>query len=124
MYNEEQLVSFGNYLFEKYGVMKCSADGRGTPLYQRSVADADLANWRHERREQGKPIIFGKGDQVTLSLPVAGGNYAFLDAKVINIHDVGRNTKYDLALVYNGKEHTRVYNIQEDLCLPGWTNNK
>lgn len=53
---ETHLVSFGNYLFGTYGVKVHSTDGKNTPLYQRQVSDADLANWKHENPDLGLPM--------------------------------------------------------------------
>lgn len=43
-----QLVSFGNFLLEKYKVMVYSNDGTNIPIYQRMVSNADLENWKEE----------------------------------------------------------------------------
>lgn len=40
------LVSFGNFLLERYGVMVMTNDGTNTPAYQREVTHADLCNWQ------------------------------------------------------------------------------
>lgn len=40
-----ELVNFGNFLFDKYGVAVMSDDGTNKPLYGRKVTDADLRNW-------------------------------------------------------------------------------
>ena len=44
------LISFGNYLFERYSVQVMSNDTKvpPRPLYQRKVTDADLQNWKEE----------------------------------------------------------------------------
>lgn len=44
---QKVLVSFGNYLFERYGVQVMSNDGTDKPIYQRMVTDADLKNFEH-----------------------------------------------------------------------------
>jgi hypothetical protein len=44
----ENLVSFGNYIFKKYGVMVHSNDGENKPIYQRTVTHADICNWQQE----------------------------------------------------------------------------
>ena len=46
-YNKKDLVSFGNYILEKYNVKKNLSSTPGEEvLHPRSVHDADLANWK------------------------------------------------------------------------------
>lgn len=45
---QEALVSFGNWLFNEYGVMVHSSDGKNEEIYGRQVCHADLANWEHD----------------------------------------------------------------------------
>lgn len=42
---KRKLVSFGNYLLEKYNVMVYSTDGKNIPIYRREVTHADIENW-------------------------------------------------------------------------------
>lgn len=41
---ETNLVDFGNFLFDEYGVM--AMNSKGEEAYQRKVTHADLANWK------------------------------------------------------------------------------
>lgn len=44
---QQIMVTFGNYLLERYNVQVMSNDGSNVPLYQRQVTDADLRNFEY-----------------------------------------------------------------------------
>lgn len=48
---ESKLISFGNHLFEKYGVMVHSNDGENKPIYRRQVTHADICNWEESYKD-------------------------------------------------------------------------
>lgn len=102
MFTEQQLVSFGNYLLLTYGVQVHSTDGKNNPIYQREVCDADLCNWKEEQIST----------TITLGQPVWFRLWsADIIGEVLSIHLHEGKTKYDLKLIGNNGETTRIYNV-------------
>lgn len=121
MYNEQQLAEFGNYLLRTYNVQVYSTDGRNTPLYERQVTDADLANWRHDAPDRNAwfPSRYNIGDQVVLSIcQVYGENPYPLKAKILSVHFYEGKVKYDLEIPVETGPPTRMYNIDSCFVLP------
>jgi hypothetical protein len=118
---EQELVSFGNYLLKRYGVMIYSNDGRNIPLYEREVSDADLSNWREDnpQKEDGGnnfTATFKHGDKVKVFLmPEAYSEFPGLVAHVTGVHFFLGKVKYDLELRFAGEFSTRIYNIDSIL---------
>lgn len=123
LYTERDLVSFGNYLFERYDVSVLSNDGRNTPLYQRQVHDANLQNWKGIPRKVGQEIGSGNllpsahqyGDHVSFRL---GEEATPMIAEIRGIHFFEGKVKYDLAVSVEANEVTRIYNVDSCWCKP------
>ena len=104
MFTESQLVSFGNFLFKTYGVCVHSTDGRNTPLGQREASHADVSNWKEGHPELtefypiGKPVWFK-----LWSTNVIG--------EILSVHLHEGKIKYDLKLIGDDGETTRIYNV-------------
>ena len=104
MFTGADVVSFGNYLFERYNVQVFSSDGKNTPIYQRQVTDADVCNWKGRMKDSD---VIHQGDAAWLRLWSAD-----IIAQVHAIHEYGDETvKYDLILTGGNGETTRVYNV-------------
>lgn len=104
MFTEAQLVSFGNYLLFTYGVQVHSTDGKNIPVYQREVSHADFENWKENQISPGGPISLGQPVWFRLwSADIIG--------EVLSIHFHEGKTKYDLKLIGNNGETTRIYNV-------------
>lgn len=102
MFTEAQLVSFGNFLLKTYGVQVHSTDGKNLPLFQREVHDADLCNWKEFQNP--RPISLGQPVWFRLwSADIIG--------EVLSIHQHEGKVKYDLKLIGNNCETTRIYNV-------------
>lgn len=105
-YSERQLVSFGNYLLKRYGVMVYSNDGRNTPIYEREVHDADLSNWKHENPEFDNtqyPSKHAIGDLVKVFLmPQGEDSFPGFTGKIIAVHFTNSKVKYDIELIFAG----------------------
>jgi hypothetical protein len=102
------LVTFGNFLLKRYGVMVFSTDGKNTPLYQREVTHADYCNWKDEEKPEFNllPSQHQIGDSVWLRL--------WSDDIVSEIHAVHfyeGKVKYDLKVSTHDVGETRLYNI-------------
>jgi hypothetical protein len=122
-----QLVSFGNYLFTRYNVKVHSTDGNNTPLYDRQVTDADLANWEHENQHfEGGGVPFKAhtdylsryeiGEKVKLFLmPEGEETFPGINARVTAVHFTTGKVKYDLEIKFYGDYSTRLYNIDSVL---------
>jgi hypothetical protein len=122
-----QLVSFGNYLFARYNVKVHSTDGNNTPLYDRQVTDADLANWEHENQHfEGGGVPFKAhteypsryeiGEKVKLFLmPEGEESFPGINARIIAVHFTTGKVKYDVEIKFHGEHTTRLYNIDSIL---------
>jgi len=120
---EKQLVSFGNYLFQRYGVMEYSNDGKNTPLFERMVSDADLCNWKNglpEDKEQLELLSRWKhGDAVKVFLmPEGEDNFPGFTAHITGVHFYLGKVKYDLEIKFAGEFSTRIYNVDSILVQP------
>lgn len=118
MFTEEQLVSFGNYLFRRYDVQEYSTDGKNTPLFQRQVHDADLANWRHEAQPNQLllPSQHQIEDRVNVEMVVAE-KPVIIPATVVNVHFYPGKVKYDLEIELK-EGATRIYNVDSCFVMP------
>lgn len=118
---EQMLVSFGNYLFKRYGVQVYSTDGKNIPIYDREVCDADLANWKHENpqiKNTELPSRFVHGDRVKVFLmPEGVHDFPGFTAYVTGVHFYLGKVKYDLEMRFAGDFATRIYNIDSVLVL-------
>lgn len=113
-----KLVSFGNYLFERYNVKVTADDGSNVPMYLRQVTDADLQNWNvGQMCERTLPSAHQIGDAVILSF---GSTGALNDCEVIKVHFSAGKVLYDVQVNGNyehSKDHpagtwnTRLYNV-------------
>lgn len=108
MFTEQQLVSFGNYLLLTYGVQVHSTDGKNVPVYQREVTDADFCNWKDIEKpdELQLPSQHQLGQPVWLRLWSAD-----IIGEILSIHFHEGKVKYDLKLIGNNGETTRIYNV-------------
>lgn len=119
--NEMNLISFGNYLLERYGVMVYSNDGTNVPLYQRQVDNADLCNWRDEcnPKKDGEalyPSRYSIGDKVKVFLmPEGEDRFPGFIAHVVAVHFTNSKVKYDLEVKFAGDFSTRIYNVDSIL---------
>lgn len=125
MNNETQLVSFGNYLFDRYGVMEHSTDGKNTPLYPRGVHDADLRNWEDENPilsdSSTLPSRFQVKDRVSIQFQKLG--LFIKEAIVTKVHFTESKVLYDLNIQLvndnNGiGSSTRIYNVDSLIVSP------
>jgi len=120
-----KLVSFGNYLFQRYGIMVHSDEGQNVPMYPRQVSDADLQNWNvGQIVERSLPSAHQIGEKVVLSFGATG---QLTDCEVIKVHfseskvlydvEVSGNydSSYDIEATGDKKWHTRLYNV--DSCF-------
>lgn len=119
-YTEEQLVSFGNFLLDVYGVMVYSNEGKNLPLYKREVSDADFCNWRTENVPKESyteyPSRYAIGDKVKVFLmPEGEESFPGFNATVKAVHFTNSKVKYDLEIKFSGDWTTRVYNIDSIL---------
>lgn len=119
---EPALVSFGNYLFNKYAIPVYSNDGTNTPLYERQVTDADIQNWKigWEVEKKKLPSRFQNGDKVKLCFSNAG---ELTNAEVIKVHFSESKVLYDVELAIAIIEtdelyHTRLYNVDSVFVEP------
>lgn len=108
MYTEAHLVAFGNYLFRTYNVQQFSNDGQNVPLFQREVHHADLSNWKHEKPSGDTYFTarFNIGQPVWLRL----WSHDII-ATVLCVHFYESKVKYDLELLGDDGNKTRIYNI-------------
>ena len=113
MFKEEALVSFGNYLLSRYKVQEYSTDGANVPLFQRQVSDADYQNWLNEYAQKKGP-----GDHVLLPSRYDIGQPVWLClwshkiiAEVLCVHFYEGKVKYDLNLLGEDGDTTRIYNV-------------
>lgn len=122
-----ELVSFGNYLLQRYEVMEYSTDGKNTPLFLRQVCDADLSNWEYENpdlEDGGVPFKahtdyasrYEIGEEVKVCLlPEGQESFPCFPATVIAVHFTVSKVKYDLEIRFYGDHKTRIYNIDSIL---------
>ncbi len=115
MFTEAQVVSFGNYLLQRYNVQVHSTDGKNIPIYQREVCDADICNWKFDSEIPDKimlPSAFQPEDNALFCF-----DGAKIQAKVLGVHFYNGKVKYDLELYESPKEgndshySTRIYNV-------------
>jgi len=114
--HESNVVSFGNFLLKRYGVMVHSNDGTNQPIFQREVNDADLSNWKEEI---GGAVFASKhliGDKVRVFLmPEGAESFPGFAGRIIAIHNYTSKIKYDVEIKFAGEFSTRIYNIDEVL---------
>ena len=123
--NEEaMLVSFGNFLLNKYGVMVYSSDGKNEPIYKRQVSDADICNWKYFLDELSKETKFilsedfeiGHGDHVKVFLmPEGETSFPGINGRVTAINDKLTKKTYDVELHFAGGFKSRIHNVDEIL---------
>lgn len=115
--NEQQLVSFGNWLLKEYGVMVMSDNGKNTPLYQREVSHADICNYKEVvdfEITRLLPSAHQLGDKVFVSFGAQG---IIKNCEVIKIHFTESKVLYDLEVSgdyeepMDGRWSTRLYNV-------------
>ena len=121
-YTERQLVSFGNYLLTRYGVMVYSNDGKNQPIYQREVHDADLCNWKDENPEFNHSLFPSRhaiGDMVKVFLmPEGEKEFPGFTGKITAVHFTNSKVKYDVELIFAGDFVSRIYNVDSVLVQP------
>jgi hypothetical protein len=103
MFTEAQVVSFGNYLFQRYKVRVFSNDGDNQPIIQRQVSHADVCNWKDKMKDSDQLY---QGDPAWFRLWSAD-----IIAQIHAIHSYEGTVKYDLILTGSNGETTRVYNV-------------
>lgn len=114
MFTEAHLISFGNYLLSTYGVQVHSSDGKNIPIYQREVSHADMENWKYENSTQPAqdkehsifPSRYGIGEFVWFRLWSAD-----IAAMILCVHFYEGKVKYDLELLADDGDKTRIYNV-------------
>lgn len=114
MYNEQHLVSFGNYLLDIYGVMVHSTDGKNNPLYKREVCDADLRNWKVDGIDADAtklPSQFQIGDTAWFTFDYENDKGAGAKCEILCVHYYPGKVKYDLEIELSDGSKTRIYNI-------------
>ena len=117
-FTEAQLVSFGNYLLSRYNVQEYSNDGRNVPLFQRVVHDADLANWKHEESTKPNPYPWETKEHTNYPSRYALDEYVWyrlwscdVPATINAVHFYHGKVKYDLELLGQDGDKTRIYNV-------------
>lgn len=118
------LVSFGNYLLDRYGVMVYSTDGKNEPLYKREVTDADIQNYFSlqglvdsrlpSAHQIGAKVELRFGETIVKGCRII--KVHFTESKVLYDVDVTVVTEYSKgdSLSYS----TRLYNIESDFVIP------
>lgn len=120
------LVSFGNYLFDRYNVKVHSDEGFNVPLYNRQVSDADIQNWQVGQQVQSKlPSAHQIGAKVQLQF---GDQATLADCEVIKVHFSDSKVLYDIEVTGDfppahkeqgyDKWHTRLYNVDSAFVSP------
>lgn len=85
-----------------------STDGTNTPLFKREVSDDDFHTWRDNQHvESNLPTPYRKGQYVWFRLWSHD-----IAAMVLCVHDYGEKFKYDLELLGNDGQTTRIYNVE------------
>jgi hypothetical protein len=122
---EQQLVSFGNFLLSRYGVMVHSTDGKNAAIHQREVSHADVENWsNYEGLSLGHthyPSRHSLNQVVGIKFKES---MEPMNATVIGIHFYEGKVKYDVSLwlgdgsVDDTHKATRVYNVDSCFILP------
>jgi len=121
MYTEAQLVTFGNYLFSRYGVKFHTTDGLNNPIGTRQVDDADLCNWKVDSDISNRtqlPSKFQHGDMVRFlaSVKITGvDSYASIPAEILGIHFYPGKVKYDIEVQLGDDLKSRIYNVDSAL---------
>lgn len=120
MFTEAQLVTFGNFLFQRYNVQVHSSDGKNQPIYQREVTDADICNWKVDSDipDKNLPSQHQVGDKVYFCCMPAHTNrtdFPAISAEVLAVHFYNNKVKYDLDLLFAGDQRSRIYNVDEVL---------
>lgn len=118
--NDKYLVSFGNYLFKRYGVMEYSNDGKNEPLFERMISDEDLCNWKasipDDEQQFEQLSKYKHGDKVKVFLmPEGEESFPGFTGRITGVHFFSGKVKYDLELKFYGDFSTRIYNIDEVL---------
>lgn len=120
----KQLVSFGNYLLKRYGVMEHSTDGKNTPLFQRQISDADLRNWKNSEKDIHILNELPSRYQINDTVAIKFGAFRVEEAKVIMIHFTESKIFYDLEIKISfegtlehppGYTTTRIYKVDSNL---------
>lgn len=88
MFTKAQLITFGNYLLSHYDT-------------QAQCTDADFANWK-----ELNPTPYTVGQPVWLCL----WSHKVI-AEVLCVHSYEEKVKYDLSLVGEDGDTTRIYNV-------------
>lgn len=115
-YTESDLIHFGNFLLLTYNVMVYSNDGKNIPIYERSVTDADLSNWKELKEPLFGERSYNIGDKVKVFLMPEGENeFPGFNATILTVHQYVGKCKYDLEIKFAGDFSTRIYNIDEVL---------
>lgn len=117
MYTEQQVVDFGNYLFRRYDVQEYSTDGKNTPLFQRQVSDADVANWKQESPSKiaWLPSLFKDGDKAWFTFDPENQQGMGANCEILCVHFYPGKVKYDIEVTLSDGTTTRLYNI--DSCF-------
>lgn len=110
MYTEAQVVSFGNYLLQRYNVQVHSTDGKNTPIYQREVCDADLSNWKEQNPQKPNENRLPSAHQRREAVWVNFWSNS-IPCEVHAVHFYERKEKYDLNIFGSNGDNTRIYNI-------------
>lgn len=117
---EAMLVSFGNFLLNRYGVMVYSNDGKNEPIYKREVSDADICNWKGFIQQLQDETKFSlsedseikHGDLVKVFLmPEGESSFPGINGRVTAINDKLTKKTYDVELHFAGDFKSRVHNI-------------
>lgn len=119
------LVSFGNYLFDRYDIKVFSDDGQNVPIYRRQVTDADIQNWQVGQQVQSKlPSAYQIGAKVQVQFGEEG---TLKNCEVIKVHFSDYKVLYDIGVSGNfeqttehpaGKWYTRLYNVDSAFIQP------
>lgn len=108
-YTRNYLAEFGNFLFHRHNVQVYSSDGTNQPIYERKVSHADIENWiAHDELNISSlyPSRYEIGQSVWFRLWSAD-----IVAVVLCVHFYEGKVKYDLELLADDGDKTRIYNV-------------